>query len=222
MIKQTVSVLATLASLVLSPLSQVGLPQSAETFLSPLVEINQSVLAEKELDLTTRAKSEYVNRIFVDNILLSLRYLAGEEKKAKPDWEGVYQPFAVSFILEPGETFAFHQTTYSEFDEPQITMNSKYSVREGYKVLAGLAGNGVCHLASLMNWAAQEAGLEVVAKVRHDFAPIPEVPRENGTSIRCLDKNQNLYIKNTFDKTVVFTFQTDSKEMNLKIWTSKI
>ena len=208
MIKETVFKLVVAVSLVLAP---------ARTFLSPLAETQEVVLVEHNLDLTNRAKNEYTNEIFVDNILLSLHHLNSEEKTSVVDWEQINQPFEVSFTLEPGAIFAFHDTTYPEFSDPAVTMNTEFSRQEGYKVLAGLAGNGVCHLASLMNLTAQEVGLEVVAKVKHDFVPIPEMPRENGTSIRTFDKNQNLYIKNTFEEPVIFSFSADKEKVNLKI-----
>ena len=64
------------------------------------------------------------------------------------------------------------------------TMESQFMTDQGYRVISGLGGNGVCHLASLINWAASEAGLAVEARADHSFARIEGVPREYWTSIR--------------------------------------
>jgi vancomycin resistance protein YoaR len=74
-----------------------------------------------------------------------------------------------------------------------------------------------------MNWTASEAGLEVVARVNHNFVPVPGVPKEYGTSIRYMpdgslnSQNQNLYIKNNFDYPVKFVFEVNDQEVNLKL-----
>jgi len=96
-------------------------------------------------------------------------------------------------------------------------MNSKFYIEEGYKAIGGLGGNGVCHLASLINWVGSEAGLEVIALASHSFAPVLGVPKKYGTSIRSQSKNQNLYIRNNFDYPVAFVFSTDDEEVSLKI-----
>jgi len=130
---------------------------------------------------------------------------------------------SLTFTLEPDEVFAYHDNVLPEFKEDLVvTMNSRFYVEEGYKSLAGLGGNGVCHLASLINWTAQEADLEVTAKTNHNFAPIPGVPKEYGTSIRYAEvghnsQNQNLYIKNGFDEPVTFEFEADNEKVTLVI-----
>lgn len=110
-------------------------------------------------------------------------------------------------------------------------MSSKFFMDEGYLALAGLGGNGVCHLASLMNWVAKEArlqmpsaladggqaGLDVLAPVNHDFYPVPGVPKENGTAILSQSAQQNLYIKNNKDYPVSFEFKADANNVELKI-----
>jgi hypothetical protein len=200
MIKQQIIGLITLVSTALTPASQ-----AMGELLSPLPAIKEEVLAEHFLDLKVRSESDAVNEVFKDNILLALEY------------------YGYSFILKPEEVFAFHANIASEFaDLPVKTGGTNYTAKEGYKTILGLPGNGVCHLASLMNWTAADAGLEVTARVNHDFAPIPEVPREYGTSIRYMpaggnSQNQNLYIKNTFDFPVKFVFTTDSESVSLKI-----
>lgn len=175
------------------------------------------VLAQQALDLTTREPGAFANEVFSDNILLALHYLKGDIGSLPLDWEEIRQSFAVSFVLEPGETFAFHDNVLPEFPPPAMTFNSRFFIEEGYRSVGGLGGNGVCHLASQINWVASGAGLEVTARASHDFAPVPGVPKENGTSIRSQQASQNLYIKNDFDFPVIFIFEVDSQIINLKI-----
>lgn len=218
MIKETLIGVITLASTVLLPLSNTA------SLLAPIPESllfrgeQEIVLAEKSLDLTIRSPEPQGNQGFADNILLALHYLKENVENPKIDWDLVRKPFEVSFILQPGEVFAFHANVLPEFKNPAYTMNSKFFTYEGYKAVYGLGGNGVCHLASLMNWAASEADLEIVAKANHNFAPVPGVPKEFGTSIRSQDKNQNLYIENSFDFPVTFEFKVNNKEVYLKIF----
>jgi hypothetical protein len=188
------------------------------------------LLAQKELDLATRQKDRYVNEVFADNILLYLHYLKGNvdatankqlattNQKAM-DFEKVREPFSFSFTLTPGEVFTFHPDSLPEFqDKPKKTAFTTFKSTEGYRFVAGLWANGVCHIASLINWATQEAGLKVTAKVNHDFASIPGVPREFGTAIYYTDntptanQSQNLYVENTYTFPVTLNFTvTDTK-----------
>ena len=198
-----------------------------------LVE-QKRVLAEHELDLTNRLPNEYGNQIFADNILLTIHFLKGDVESlrltsnksswANFDWEKIRQPFEASLTLESGEVFAYHDTILPEFSQLTLkTTNAHYTLREGYKPLSGLPGNGVCHLASLINWVARDAGLEVTAKVNHDFYPVPGVPRENGTSIRWgpngeyNSRNQNLYVKNNFEVPITFNFKAELNSVLLVI-----
>lgn len=190
--KEQIIALATLISTVLIPVSS-----AVGEIVSPLPEVQ--VLAEHELDLTNRLPEEYGNEVFAYNILLALEYLGAD-----------------NFVLQPGEVFAFHSNSLPEF-VPSVTMNSRFFMEEGYKSLAGLGGNGVCHLASLLNWTASNAGLEVTALANHSFAPVPGVPKEFGTSIRSQSKNQNLYIKNNLEAPVKFEFKVDGESVVLRI-----
>jgi len=198
-----------------------------------LVEQKQ-ILVQHELDLASRLPDEYGSQVFADNILLTLHYLKGDEGGLMVDngksmsgninWEKARQPFEASFTLEPGEVFAYHDTILPEFNGLHLkTTNAHYNLREGFKPLAGLPGNGVCHLASLINWVASDAGLEVVAKVNHNFYPVFGVPKENGTSIRWgpngeyNSRNQNLYIRNNFSFPVTFGFEIKGNLVLLSI-----
>ncbi len=217
--KEQIIALATIISIIgITPASQ-----SAGPLLSPIPDYlsifnQETALAEHPLDLTIREKNAPVNQVFTDNILLALRYLKEDIKSPKIDWEKIREPFKVSFVLQPNEVFAFHPNVLLEFASPKATMNSLFFTGEGYKSAYGLGGNGVCHLASLINWVASEASLEVIAKANHNFAPIPGVAGEYGTSIRSQDKNQNLYIRNKFDFPVTFEFEVNNKEVYLRIF----
>lgn len=217
MIKETIISTITLVSTALLPVSHAAAP-----LLSPIPEhllfSNQEILAEQSLDLTIREPNQDANQGFTDNILLALHYLKGDIESPEIDWDWARQPFEVSFTLQPGEIFAFHDNVLSEYSNPVATMNSEFMTYEGYRSVWGLGGNGVCHLASLINWVASEAGLEVVAKASHSFAPIPGVSREYGTSIRSQTKNQNLYIINSLDYPVIFEFNVDSQSVELMIY----
>lgn len=165
----------------------------------------EDILVSHVLDLDNRDESEFVNKVFKDNILLSLDYLGSD------------------FFLQPDEVFAFHENVLSEFKSKTVkTMGSKFIASEGYRSSGWIFGDGVCHLASLINWTAQGAGLETIAKVRHDFRSIPGVPRDYWTSIRYSpsghnSQNQNLYIVNTFDYSVIFKFEVVNNNLRLKI-----
>lgn len=199
--------------IVLAALISTALAPSPQPLLSPVPVILNSeapkeVLAEHQLDLSNRNPSSQINGVFAFNVLHALTY------------------FPETIILQPGEVFAFHEHVLPEFkDQPLKTGGTLFSTKEGYQTALGLSGNGVCHLASLMNWTASEAGLEVTAKVSHSFAPIPGVPKEFGTSIRTLPasantQNQNLYLKNNFDFPVELVFEEIDKNLNFKITTN--
>lgn len=194
---------------------------------------SKSYLAQERLNLTDRVPNEYGSKVFADNILLALHYLKGDVgdlviggklvNSGSINWEKVNEPFEVDFTLNPGEVFAFHSVLLPDFQKETVkTMNSRFYMEDGYKAIGGLGGNGVCHLASLINWVAVEAGLEVISRVNHNFAPVTGVPRENGTSIRYSpdnsnSPNQNLYIKNNFNYPVTFEFQADKNDVALRI-----
>lgn len=216
--KEQLLAFATLVSALAQPISPTTVP-----LLSPIPErllvFNQQevILAEHLLDLTIRDEDPKANQGFGDNILLALHYLKGDVESSKIDWDWARKPFEVSFILQPGEVFAFHGNVLPEYSNPVAAINSEFLTTEGYKSVWGLGGNGVCHLASLMNWVASEADLAVVAPNGHNFAPIPDVSKKYGTSIRSQSQNQNLYIINSFDYPVTFSFTVSSKIIDLKL-----
>jgi hypothetical protein len=185
------------------------------------------VLASRSFSLNQRYGNSFVNEVFKDNILLAVRYTQGNVKtKSDISWEEVTKPFSYSFTLNPGEGFAFHDQILPEYKNTIVkTTNSHFNATDGYKFSGALYGDGVCHLASLIHWAALDAGLKSVSLASHDFAKINEVPREYGVSIKYMpgefanSSRQNLYIVNTQDKPVTFTF--DYNGTDLKIGVSK-
>jgi len=166
----------------------------------------EKILAEHILPLNDRIESPTANEIFKENILLNIQY------------------FGQEINLEPGETFAFHDQLLPEYQSRAVkTGFTHFTSSEGFKAVGGLRGNGICHLASLMNWTAQKAGLEVFAPSRHDFFPINDIPKEYGTSIYYYPSggwrtlNQNLYITNNFNHPVKFVFEVNGDLIKLKI-----
>lgn len=196
-------------------------------FISP-----EKVLAQKTMNLRTRYPNSSVNEVFSDNILLNLHYFKGDvdslKDNGKINWEKVRAPFEFTMTLEPDQTFAYHQNILPEFkDKNVITGKSRFWFDEGYRSDGYLIGDGVCHLASLFNWVSQTAGLGVAAHVNHDFLPVPEIPREFGTSIFYSptgdrgSASQNLYITNTFSKPVKFNISVNSEEVKIKVVASQ-
>lgn len=178
----------------------------------------QRLVTDKSLDLTNRTPSVSINEGFADNMLLSLHYLKGDAGNPRSiNWDEIRKPFEVSFTLFPGEVFAFHDNVMPKYANPQYTLKSKFVTNEGYKFVNGLGGNGVCHLATLINWAAKEANLEVTAPANHDFYPVVGIPRENGTAIMSTGSTGNLYVKNNKDNPVTFVFDSTTQKIELKI-----
>lgn len=190
----------------------------------PVVPQNK-VLTEANYSLTNRYSNTYVNDVFTDNILLTLAYMGGKVKKGENiAWDNVEKPGTNSLVLKPGESFAFHDTVLPKYkDSVKLTTNAHFNSFEGFKSDGWLVGDGVCHLASFMYAVAKQAGLTAEAPTNHDFAKIPDVPRELSVSIYYMPDNpgsstlQNLYITNTFSKTIAFVFTHDKSNLNIKV-----
>lgn len=203
----------------------------AEVLSAQTDKTQENLLANHSLDLSMRHEKPSINEIFKDNILLSLHYLNKEKPlfydrklhKNTVDWQEINKPFEVSFSLKPNEVFAFHANVLKEYEQNLVyTMNSVFGYEEGYKTSGSLYGDGVCHLASLINWTSIDAGLETKAFVDHNFSIVAGVPKKYGTSISYSKKgnnsqNQNLYIRNIFAFPVEFRFKANSEIVELKI-----
>lgn len=173
------------------------------------------LLAKRAFSLNRRYSNTFVNDVFRDNILLTMKYLSGQNMEKNSHYE---------MELKPDEVFAFHDSILPHYQSEVVkTTNAHFSADEGFKSDGYLIGDGVCHLASLIYWAAKEAGLEAVAPVNHDFANIPEIPKEYGVAIFSLkgqasgSAQQNLYIKNNHKNPVVFKFDYDGENLQVAV-----
>lgn len=185
------------------------------------IQPNKVLLASHEISLENRQPDRFVNGVFKDNILLNIAYMKGAVKKGSlVNWEDIRKPFKYEFILNPGEIFAFHEDVLPEFKgKVTKTTNAHFSSDEGFKSDGYLIGDGVCHLASLMNWVAKDGSIESKAPTNHDFAFVNEIPKQFGTAIfnqmgaQGVGEAQNLYIKNTFDKPLIFEFDFNGDKL---------
>jgi hypothetical protein len=192
-----------------------------------LVEKNQKVLlASESLDLSYRYPVESVSKGFKENILVNLYHFS--QIGSDTPYEGIGSleaqeklPDTFSITLKPNEVFAFHDKILAQYKEDKVLApKSKYGSRDGYLLISGLYGNGVCHLATLMNWVASETDLEVTALTRHDFAKIPGTDPKLGTSISYGNspERQNLYIKNNKPSSVVLEFKIEGDNLFFSIY----
>lgn len=210
--------LLTASTLMLSE-AQIQPTSSAELKLQARA---RTELSSRSMSLDKRYGYDLPENVYKDNILLNLAYLSGKVESSKDiNWEALDQPFTMTFSLEPGQRFAYHDIIADEYkDNVAVTAHTNFGAGDGYKFEGGLYGMGVCHLASLIHWAALDAGLESIAPSNHDFYPIPEIPKEYGVAVYAspdsvaASANQNLYIKNNLDSKVTFEFNYDG--VNLK------
>lgn len=202
------------------------------TIVSIILLVNQfhqpqiaspEVLAQRAISLEKRQNDKWVNSVFKENILLTIAY-ADDQVQETIDWNAVTKPSNYEIVLQPDQVFAFHDSVLPIYkDKSIITTNAHFNYDDGFKSDGYLMGDGVCHLASLMNWVARDAGLLVESPVDHNFAAIPEVPKEFGTSIYFMpgDSNrsarQNLYITNTLPYPVALRFEFDGEMLNFAI-----
>lgn len=195
-------------------------PAKPQIFGSPDV-----VLDTHSFSLKNRYGVAYVNDVFKDNILLTLAYMGGSvQNKSQISWEKVNSPFHSDFTLEPGQGFAFHDQILPEYNKNIVkTTNAHFNYQDGFKSDGYLMGDGVCHLASFIYMAAKDSGLTAVSPTDHDFAVIPDVPRQYGVSIYALpgafetSARQNLYISNNLDKPVSFEFSYDGENLTIDV-----
>lgn len=190
------------------------------------VSEHKTVLSNKSISLEQRQPDRYINSVFKDNILLNMAYLRGSvTSKDNLSWDEVRKPFEYEFVLDPGQTFAYHDDVLDSYQESLVkTTRAHFNGSEGFKSDGYLMGDGVCHLASVINYAAKDAGLETYAPSKHDFAVINEVPKEYGVAIynmpgnRTVGQGQNLYITNNFDSKVTFRFDYDGDNLKVEVY----
>lgn len=194
-----------------------------DQLISPKVDVN--VIAEKEFSLDNRYPIPSVNEVFKKNILLNLAYLDGKVDSPKDiKWDQINKPFSFEFELKPDKTFAFHEDVEAKYKQSLVkTTNAHFNAQEGFKTDGYLFGDGVCHLASLIYWAAKEAGLSAEAPTNHDFMKIPDVPKEYGVSIynnpntKGSNTQQNLYITNNKGKPITFKFEYQDNKVKVSV-----
>lgn len=184
------------------------------------------VLASEQISLEKRYADPFVNDVFKDNILLTSSYMAQKvTKKEDIKWEEIDRPVSYEFTLLPNKTFAFHDDVLDEYKDSVVkTTNADFNFADGFKSDGYLMGDGVCHLASLIYWVAQNAGLSAYAPTNHDFAQIPEIDKKYGVSIykapgqSYSNQMQNLYVTNNKDKPIVFNFSYKNSQLRLSIY----
>lgn len=201
-----------------------GLGLSGQPQLSP--NPTPTVLSEHSFSLSNRYGAKSVNEVFKKNILLNLAYLDGSvASKNDINWENIDKPLYTVFTLKPGQTFAYHEDVLAKYTNVVVTTKANFNASDGFVSDGYLYGDGVCHLASLINWVAQDAQLAVYVPKNHNFAPIPDVPAEYGVSIyldptrKGSGANNNLYVTNTKDRDIQFHF--DYSGDILKIYTTQ-
>ncbi|MGE5041481.1 MAG: VanW family protein [Candidatus Levyibacteriota bacterium] len=191
----------------------------------PVKMDQEKVISSRSMSLEKRYNVPSVNEVMKENILLTLAYLRGVVKDPqKIDWQAVNKPFSYSFTLKPGETYAFQKDSLPEFTSSvKVTTDLHFASQEGFLSDGYLFGDGVCHLASLFYWAAKDANLTAVAPTNHNFATIPEIPREYGVAIYSqpnehdTNAHQNLYVQNNENTDVKFQISFDGKELGVKV-----
>lgn len=204
--------------------AQAEFPNTVSASLAYEAKQPQIELSSRSMSLDKRYGGvDIPNNVYKDNILLNLAYLNGSVKsKNDINWDELHQPMSMEFTLEPGQRFTYHSIVDEQYsDNIAVTTSTNFGAGDGYKYEGGLYGMGVCHLASLIHWAALDAGVESIAPSNHDFYAIPEIPKQYGVAIYnspdspVASAKQNLYIKNTLDSKVTFKFVFDGN--NLKI-----
>lgn len=193
--------------------------------ISPMAPV--AVLSEHQFSLQKRYENEFVSHVFEENILLTLAYWRGLVSEGKPvDWKAVNQPFHWEFTMLPDHTVSYHDLVLPKYQGKVKPLGSiHFNSMEGFLSDGYLVGDGTCHLASLISWVAKDAKLEVEAPTNHNFAAIPEVPKEQGVAIYSVPQSpgssalQNLYITN--NQTVPITFAFDYDGTNLRVSTLK-
>jgi hypothetical protein len=174
------------------------------------IPLPEKPIVTREMSLTNRYPLEAVNNVFADNIRLNIAYLSGQARTSAVTWDEIKAPTVYEIVLKSGEVFAFHEDVLPQYQGKVVkTTNAHFNAQEGFLYSGKYFGDGVCHLASLLYWAAKDAGLAAYAPTNHDFAAIPDIPREYGVSIYYTPGNyagnalQNLYIENTFAEDII-------------------
>lgn len=180
-------------------------------------------IATHSMSMEDRYSNKFVNDVFKDNILLALNYMDGAVKSIKDvSWDNVEKQFHYEFTLNPGEEFVFDDAVLPEYKGNIVkSTNAHFTSNEGFKSDGFLVGDGVCHLASIIYWTAKDAHLDAYAPSNHNFANIPEVPREYGVAIYSPSPMGNLYITNNKSNSVKFVFDYNGSNLSVSVLDSK-
>ncbi|MCL4353685.1 VanW family protein [Patescibacteria group bacterium] len=195
------------------------------TTQAKVLKSKEVILASRAISLSDRYDNKYVNTVFKDNILLALFYLRDRNVDSSHiDWKKIKRPFMYTLILKPNQTFAFHSNVLPQYKgRVNKTTNAHFNLQEGFKSDGYLTGDGVCHLASLMYWAAKSAGLKSYAPTPHSFAVIPDIPSKFGVSIYDSpaagesSEVQNLYVTNNLTKNIGFVFDYNGEDLRVSV-----
>lgn len=185
-----------------------------------------TLISEHSMQLSERYKDPFVNEVMKKNILLELAYMSGKiTSPGQIKWPDIEKPFQFDVVLHPGEFFTFHDDVPVQYkNRIAKTGNAHFLYQEGFVSDGYLAGDGVCHLASLINWTALDAGLSVVAPTNHDFATIPQIPREYGVAVyynpgqHTTNQMQNLYIINNKNWDIYLRFTYDGDKVRASVF----
>lgn len=187
--------------------------------------VTERVLSQREIALDKRYEDKFVNGVMKYNILLNLAYLRGTVKNSSNIKENeVIKDFHYELKLKPQEVFAYHNDVLPEYkNKVSKTTNAIFNHNQGFKSDGYLFGDGVCHLASLIYWAAKDAKLEAIAPTNHDFRAIPEIPKKYGVSIYYMpgseyqNATQNLYIVNNRKNLISLNFHYENEKLKVSV-----
>ena len=190
---------------------------------NPQPPVVPKALSQVSYLLSNRYANKAINEVFSDNILLTIAYLGGSVKKKEDiSWSRIQEDKETQFSLKPGETFAFHDAVLEKYKgKIAATTNAHFSWDDGFRSDGWLVGDGVCHLASFLYVAANNAGLSVEAPTSHDFAVIPNIEKKDGVSIFSESTLQNLYITNNKNVTLAFIFIQKDSQLTIRIEEAK-
>jgi hypothetical protein len=210
-----------LASLALSSMISLHSLPVPSAVLSP----QRQVLVSHTISLQNRYPNQAVNKVFKDNILLNMAYMGNKIPKTNAvDWSALEQPSHVEFTLQPGQVFAYQEDSLPSYQGKVVkTSEAHFNGQEGFLSDGYLMGDGVCHLASLLHWVLSDALLQTEAPTNHDFAPIPEIPKEYGVSIYYApnrtegNAQNNLYILNSHARPVTISLDYENNNLTAAV-----
>jgi hypothetical protein len=148
------------------------------------------------------------SQLSIDDFLKNSATYYGDLTSDKVNWDEVRnKSLKVEIVIPPNEEFNFNETF------------GKFSSDEGYQSFNNISGFGVCNIASLIRWAAADAGLDVVEAVPHR-TEIPGIPRDYQVSIYY--GTQNLVIENCNSYPIILSVSVEESKENKSNFTVEI